>query len=227
MKMDWKTVKKPGFIIGAIVLFFVVLWFVNRSGGGSTGTIQTSNGVDPNQLAAATQIQLAQIGAGVQVAAINADYAKSQDQGQVALALAQIQAASDAQNIAAQRDIAEQTIALNAHQMDLQYQESVNSNATALAYEQNSYNYALQTNAQNIAFQENLSQQQLTAYEFAGIKDVIQQFGNPARRQAYVPALVQFAEGQPVNVATTTNVGGGGFNPIGLISPVANVVTSL
>lgn len=198
MKMNWKVLKKPGFIIGAIVLFFIVLFFVNRSGGGSSAST-TTNATGPSEalqaaaLQAGTQTQLAQIAAGVQMAAIQADYAKSQDANTTGLAVAQLQAQVSTNQLAAEKAISEQTIAAQVHGMDLQYQTQVANNGFALDYAKQAYDYSLATTAMNVNLQENLAQQQTKAYEFSGFQSLIAQFGNPARREALIPQLMQFA----------------------------------
>jgi hypothetical protein len=228
VKFNAKLFKKPSFIIGGIVLFFIVLWMINRgssANAAATGSTGPSENLQLAQLQAATSLQAGQIAAGVQIAGINADYAKSQDANSVALAVAQLQAGYQNNALAVQKALGEETIAAQVHNMDLNYQQSVNANNFALAYAAQAYNYSLTTNQQNIAFQENITAQNIGYNEFNTTADIIAHFGNPARREALLPELGQIIEGQPINVNTNTNVGGGGIN-LGVIGTIVSPVVS-
>jgi hypothetical protein len=159
MKMHWQTLKSPKFLIGAVVLFFLVLWLVNRSGSASTSSnTVTASGTDPNVLAANTQLALAGISAGQQNNAIAASLAAQQDQDQTAVALATIQAKlSDNANssqaaIAALGITAQKEIALNSNELTF--------NTTKLAYDSANYSTAV-----NAGLQAHLADNQLQAFD--------------------------------------------------------------
>jgi len=175
MKIHWQFLKKPSVIIGAIILFFILLFLMNRGGGSaSTGTSTVTTGPSDAQVASSTQLALAQISAGLQGQAISVDYAKSQDANQTQLALATIAAAADTQGLAVQKAIADQTIAAQVHGLDLQYMTNSNNNATQLAALQSGYNFNLATTAINANLTEQLSQDQLKAFETQSLVSGIQ-----------------------------------------------------
>jgi hypothetical protein len=132
MKIHWQILKKPSVIIGAVILFFIVLFIMNRSGGSAAQTQTVSTGPDPATVAANSQLAMAQIAAGVQGQAFQIDYAKAQDADQTQIALATIAAASEAQTTAAQQVIAAQTLAIQQHGLDLQYQSNITNNQAQL-----------------------------------------------------------------------------------------------
>lgn len=183
MKIRWAFLKKPSVLIGAVVLFFVLLFLLNRSGGtASSGQQVVNTGPSDAQLAANTQLAMAQISAGLQGSAIQEDFAKSQDNNQTALALAAVQATLAQQQTVAQENIANETIAANVHGMDLQYQGLVDQNATALAAAQAQYNYGLSSQAITANTQLQLGQQQLQAFEIGTAAQVSEfQLGTDAQ----------------------------------------------
>jgi beta-mannanase len=168
MKLNWAYLKKPSVIIGAIVLFFVVLFFLNRSGstGANSASTQTvTTGPSDAQVAAQTQLAMAQISAGLQGQAIAVDFAKTQDQDQTQIALATVAAAANNQSLAVQQEIADRTVDAQTHGLDLQYQTAVNQNATALAAEQSQLNEMLASQAITANTQIQLGNQQLQAFQ--------------------------------------------------------------
>lgn len=219
MKINWKIVKKPSFIVGAIVLFFVILWLMNRHASTSSSTtsgIVTAPTVDPNQLAADTQIQLAEISAGVANAQTAGQVAQINAAGNVQVALAQIAAATQnqqtqvsaalgSQQIAAQAATDQANIALQAHAIDATTAQNASNNQFQLDYAKETYDYGLQTQEVNASLQQTLAANQLQAYEFSGLVSTVQQFGNPARREALFPQLAQFASTAPATVSFNSN----------------------
>lgn len=167
MKVNWAYLKKPSVLIGAVVLFFILLFLLNRSGGSaSSGQTVVNQGPSDAQVAAQTQLALATISAGLQGQAIQVDYAKSQNSNETQIALATMAAALQTQDTAAQRDIAAQTVAAQVHGLDLQYQTALANNNFALDYAQQQFNYGIATTAINANLQAGLSKDQLTAYGF-------------------------------------------------------------
>lgn len=159
MKMHWAILKQPKFLIGAVVLFFVVLFLVNRSGGSSTkSTSTTVQGADPNTLAANTQLALAGIAASVENNRTSAAIAAGQDQNQTAIALATIQANENATTTAASAAIAalginvQRDIAINNNELTF--------NTTKMAYDNANYSIAV-----NADLQGHLADNQLQAFD--------------------------------------------------------------
>lgn len=243
MKINWAYLKKPSVLIGAVVLFFILLFLLNKGGGASAGTSGTTvvnSGPSDAQVAASTQLALAQLSAGVQNNALSIDYAKSQDANDTQLALAQVAAALQTQNLTVQQNIANETIAANVHGMDLQYQGLVNQNATALAQAQAQYNYGLASQAVNANLQQNLatisanttvtlSQQQLQAYEFGTLASTIPTLKSGKRDNAFA-LLTTATYGTDPNTAAAIMApnGGsgqsGGFSVVNVISPVTSLL---
>lgn len=186
MKINWKYLKRPPVIIGGIVLFFIILFVVNHSKSSSSAVV-TSGGPDPNAvLGAQTQLAEMQIQAGVASQAAQLDYAKTQLGADTTLALAQVSAALSTQQLAAQKSIADETLAMQSHQADLAYQQSINNNSFAIDYAKQAYDYSLATTAIGATLQQFLATQQLKAFEFSTVSGLIAQFGNPARRQQLI-----------------------------------------
>jgi hypothetical protein len=188
MKVKWAYLKKPSVIIGAVVLFFILLFMLNRSGGSSAGAGSTevvNSGPSDAQVASQTQLAMAQISAGLQGQAIQVDYAKAQDANATQLGLAQIAAAVNNQSLTVQQSIADRTIDAQSHGMDLQYQGLVNQNATALAAAQAQYAYGLQSQAITANTQLELSDQQLKAYTLSTFANTIGTLKTKNRDEAY------------------------------------------
>lgn len=168
MKIHWQYLKKPSVLIGIVVLFFVLLFLLNRSGGASAANTQTvSTGPSPAEIQAQSQMALAQLSAGLQQEAIQVDYAKSQDANATELGLAQIAAASQTQSLTVQQEIADRTVDAQTHGLDLQYQSLVNQNRTALAAAQDQYNYGLASQAITANTQLQMGAQQLQAMKMS------------------------------------------------------------
>jgi hypothetical protein len=231
MKFAFKKLMKAPYLIGAVILFFLLLYFMNRGGGASSSTVTTGTTTDPNAALAmqlGAQVQAAQINAGVQMAAIQADYAKTQDSNSVGLAIAQLQANNTNNQTAAEKDIATATLALQAHQSDLAYEQSVNNNNFALGYAQEAYNYTLANTAMNVDLQKTLASDQLKGYEFGQEASIIANFGNPARRQDLMENLITSSSGVPVTTDPSIKLpsGGGGFNPLAAIGGVVGIAAA-
>lgn len=168
MKINWAYIKKPSVLIGIVVLFFVLLFMLNRGAKAAptSSTVAGSTGPTDAQVAAQTQLALAQLSAGVSTAALNEHFAEVQDNNTTGLAIAQIQAALTTNQTQAQRDIAAETIAANVHGMDLQFQGLVNQNATAVEMAHEQYTYGLASQAINANTTIELSKDQLAAYKY-------------------------------------------------------------
>lgn len=205
MKINWAYLKKPSVIIGAVVLFFVLLFLLNRSGSGSaSGQTVVTTGPSDAQVAAQTQMAMAQLSAGLQGQAIAVDYAKAQDANATSLALAQVAAAANTQSLTVQQEIADRTVDAQVHGLDLTYQGLVNQNATALAAAQAQYDYGLQSQALNANLTTTLSAQQLDAYKFATEASIIPTLKSGKRDNAF--ALFATVNANPSAATTTTAV---------------------
>lgn len=171
MKLKLAILKKPVYLIGGIVLFFLVLWLLNRSGSSSSsGTmVATTPQADPNVIAAGAAIQQAQIAAGVQVAGINASLAQNQTDADTALKLAAIQATTANSTLEAQTTIATDTLSLQGHTIDSNNQLAFNT--AKLAYDNANYSTAV-----NAALTAHLSDNQTAAFnlqsELSHVTDV-------------------------------------------------------
>jgi hypothetical protein len=240
MKVNWSYLKKPSVIIGAIVLFFVILFLMNRSASSAT-TTAVSTGPSDAQVAAQTQLAMAQIGAGVQGQSFQVDYAKAQDANQTSIALATIAAASDAANTAAQQAIASQTVAAQVHGLDLQYQTSIANNNAQIAAMQVQANYGLASAAINANTTIQLSADQLKAYGYGAITQAIGSAKAGDRDQltaAFIGAMsgqgvsygIPGAKGSVVVAPSGQSLaipapqsGQSGFNFLNVISPVSGL----
>jgi hypothetical protein len=191
------------------------------------------------QVAAANNLAIAQLSAGVQSQALQIDYAKSMNDNDTALAVTQIQAALSGQQIVAQRDIAAATISANVHGMDLQYQGLVNQNATALAAAQAQYNYGITAQAVNANLQQNLatiqanttvtlSQQQLEAYKFGTLANTIPTLKSGKRDNAFAlltSATYNISPTSAANVmAPNGSNGQSGVSLMNIVSPVTSLL---
>lgn len=150
MKLKFGLLKKPVYIIGAIVLFFIVLIVVNRRASSTSTTVAANSGPSDAAIAAGANLQMAQIGAGVQIAGINADLAKTQGGNDIALAIAQLQAGNSNNQITAEEQIAAANLAMQTHGLDLNYAQSVQNNQFALDYAREAYNYSLAGQAMSL-----------------------------------------------------------------------------
>jgi hypothetical protein len=207
MKIKWAILKSPKFIIGAIVLFFVVLFLMNRSGSSSTTSSTTVSGTDPNVLAAQTQLAIAQLGANVQTAGINAQEAASADTNQTQIALATIAAAVSNSQTAAQEAIAQQTVAAQVHGLDLQYQTAVANNNAQIAAMQTQANYGIAMSAISANLQAQLSADQLKAFTTSTLANQIPTVSHKRGEQyAALSQLIQQNSGNPANTNVTINI---------------------
>jgi hypothetical protein len=232
MKINWAYLKKPSVLIGAVILFFILLFMLNKGGGSGASSGQTvvNSGPTDAQVAAQTQLAMAQIGAGVQSAALQIDYAKSQDQNATALAVAQIQGTLQGQSLQVQREIAAQTVAAQVHGLDLQYQTAVANNSFALDYAQQQFTYGLTSQAINAGLQQNLatlsantqlqmSQDQLEAYKFGTLTSAI---GN--LKKSDQDDTLERIFGNPAAMQYNPNYGqSSGFNIMSIVSPISSV----
>ena len=242
MKINWAYLKKPSVLIGAVVLFFVLLFLLNRSGGASaSGQTVVNSGPTDAQITQETQMAMAQLSAGLQQQAIAVDYAKSQDTNATQLGLATIAAAANTQSLAVQQEIADRTVNAQVHGLDLQYQGLVDQNATALAAAQAQYNYGLASQAINANVTTTLSQQQLEAYaissanqleafKFSTEASIIPTLKAGKRDNAFALLATAAANPSSVNPVTTTmimapNGSSGQSNSIpAWISPVGSLL---
>lgn len=167
MKVKWSYLKKPSVIIGAVVLFFILLFMLNKGGSASKSTQVVNTGPSDAQVAAQTQMGMAQLSAGLQGQALQVDYAKAQDSNATQIALATMAAALQGQSLAVQRDIAAQTVAAQVHGLDLNYQTSLANNDFALKYAQEQYDYGITSQAINANTTLQLSAQQLQAFKLS------------------------------------------------------------
>jgi hypothetical protein len=210
MRMNWKILKNPKFIVGGLVLFVVVLWMVNRSGGGGSTVVQAGNSAPADNTLALAQIQAAM--AGNQTAAA---FAAIQDQDQTQIALATIAAAAHAGEISATANIAalgiaEQGheaelaaalssvgIAAQSHAADLQYQTNVATITAAVQTAQMAYDSANYTVATNAALQVHLSDNQLQAYEFGTAASIIPSLKKGDRDNAFYAFMEGYSPNSP------------------------------
>lgn len=252
MKMNWKYIKNPKFLIGAFVLFFVVLWLVNRSGGSTASGVIQANPAPT--VAQDNTLALAQIQAAMSGNQIAAAFAANQDNNQTSIALATIAAAAHAGEISATANIAALGIAEQGHEAelaaalsnvgiqaqvhaaDLQYQTNIATitaavNTAQMAYDSanytaqlayNSANYSIATNA---ALQTHLSDNQLTAYEFGTAASIIPSLKAGDRDNAYYAFIEGYAPNAP-NLTQAINYHGhsNGFNFGGFLSVLSPVV---
>jgi hypothetical protein len=176
MKIHWQFLKKPSVIIGAVILFFIILFMLNRGGSASNGTQVVNAGPSDAAVAAQTQLAIAQMSSGLQGQAIQADYAKSRDSNDTQLALATIAAAVQGQTLAVQGAIAQQTVAAQVHGLDLQYQTALAQNNFALNYAAEQFNYGLASSAINANLQAHMADLQASSFNLATeldhVKDV-------------------------------------------------------
>lgn len=232
MKVNWAYLKKPSVIIGAVILFFILLFLMNRSGSGASSQTVVSSGPTDAQVAQQTQLAMAQMSAGLQGQAIAIDYAKSQDANATGLAIAQIQATLSGQSLQVQQDIATQTVAAQVHGLDLQYATGLAQNSFALDYAQQQFSYGIASQAITANEQMKMSEDQLAAFKFSTLASIIPTLKSGKRDNAF--SLLTTASYNPTTVSPGTSVqimapnGGsgqsGGFNPLAIISPVASLL---
>jgi hypothetical protein len=226
MKLNVKVLKNPKFIIGAIVLFVVVLWMLNRSGG-SSATVSAS----PAPGSTDHTVELAQLQAALGNAQLAAGLQATQDTNATQIALAEIAANAGKYNTDASAQIAALGISMQSHEADLaaqisalgigaqvhaadlQYQTNIATITAATNQAQMAYNYAAYALGTNAALESHIADNQLTAYEFGTIASL---HGNEQYR------TIAYAEGvMPSAPVPKSN----GFNPIAFVSPVAALVS--
>jgi hypothetical protein len=153
MENLWAKVKQHPYMAIAIVLGIFILVYLLVGGSGSQQSGGTPNDNYAAEVAAATQLQNAQLQAQTQGNAINAQLAEQQGQMQAATTIAQLQAQTSQQNIAAQQDVAEKQIAAAQEATDLQTstyaQIQANNNATQQAVALAGFNAEEAMNTQN------------------------------------------------------------------------------
>lgn len=167
MKIHWQFLKKPSVMIGAIILFFILLFMLNRGGSSASSGQVVNAGPTDAQVAAQTQLAMATMGSQLQGQALQVDYNKSVDSNQTQLALATIAAAAQGQSLAVQEAIAAQTIAAQTHGLDLQYQTALANNNFALNYAQEQFNYGLASSAINANLQAHMADLQASSFNLA------------------------------------------------------------
>jgi hypothetical protein len=176
MKIHWQILKKPSVIVGAVILFFIILFVLNRHSGSAAQSQVVNQGPDPATVAANAQLAMAQLSAGVQGQAIQADYAKSQDTNSTQIALATIAAAANAQQTAAQEAIAAQTVAAQVHGLDLQYQSNITNNQAQLDAMALQGNFGLASQALSSQLTSHLAELQANSFnlqsELSHVNDV-------------------------------------------------------
>jgi hypothetical protein len=177
MKINWAFLKKPSVIVGAVILFFIILFMLNKGTGSSSSQVVNTGPTDA-QVASQTQLALAQISAGLQGQAIQVDFAKSQDQNATALALATMQTTLGVDQLAAQQAIADRTIDAQVHGLDLQYQTSRDTNAFNLAFTGQQFQYGLASQTLMANQQLAMGQQQLQAFQFSQIASLAANAGH-------------------------------------------------
>lgn len=207
MKVNWQFLKKPSVIVGAVILFFILLFMLNRGSSGSTGQTQVVNtGPDPTQVAAQMQLAGMQISAGIQGQAIQSDYAKAQDANQTQIALATIAAAANAQQLTASQNVALANIATQSHALDLTYQTALANNAAQVQALQIQAGTVIASSAINANLQAQLSADQLKAYGYNAAASAIST-AKKGDRDQLTAQLIASMSGQGVSYG---NVGGKG-----------------
>jgi len=167
MKINWKYLKNPKIIIGAVILFLVVLWMLNRGAGASPSgsNVVTNSGPTDAQVAAQTQLAMAGIAASVANNQTVAGLQAIQEQGDIAIALKTIDANTASQVTAAQQYIAAMGIAAQSHAADLSYAMGVSNNELAFNTAKMAYDSANYSTAVNAGLTAQLSHDQLVAYQ--------------------------------------------------------------
>ena len=107
----WEKMKEHPWLTGAIVLGVFILVYLLVGGGSAAPQATTQDNSYAAEVAAATQLQEAQLQGQTQMAGINAQVTAQQQQIQGAITVAQIQAQENQDNNNAQTTIASQQIA--------------------------------------------------------------------------------------------------------------------
>lgn len=158
MENLWQKVKEHPWLSGAIVLGVFILVYL-LVGGSSSGATASSGGQNnyAAEVAAATQLQQAQLAAQAQGTQVNAALQAQMGQYQAATTIAQLQAQTDQANINAQTQIASQQIAA---QQDVANQQTQAQNYQSSIMGQIASNYY--ATQQNIAAIGNATAQNIT-----------------------------------------------------------------
>ena len=195
MKINWAYLKKPSVLIGAVILFFILLFLLNKGGSSSSsGQTVVTTGPSDAQVAAQTQMAMAQLSAGLQGQALAIDYEKAHDANATQLALAQLALTGQNQSLAVQQSIAQQTIAAQTHGLDLQYQTALANNNFALDYAQQQFTYGLASQTITANLQAEMSAQQFAAFKFGTIAQLAANAGHdgiPGSGNRYISQLSQ------------------------------------
>lgn len=240
-KFNFAYVKTHPLMFGAIVVVFGLLFWIliNGKGGATHGAVVVTGGggMDPNlqaqlaqaQLGAQVQVQLAQLSLQGQGASI---------EGQKDIAAMEL--AYRVQELGVTHDINTRTIesslAALAIQTNAQTSMAADNNAFMVSYarvaadsatDQLMIGAALQRdlNAQNTALQRDLGDQQLKAFTTASLVSAI---GSLKKRDR--AGSLNFIAGnaqdnkQPLPAPSR---GGGGFNLLGVLSPVAAIAGAI
>lgn len=220
----FKKGKPIYWIIGAVVVFVAFYMLFNRGGSSASGTTVIQSGGMSEQ----AQLAAAQIGAANQQAQLAAS-----------IELARVQGEKDAANLGAQVALAQlasgETVALSSLERESAI-AAMNVNANLLMNEQN-INYA--TESARIAAETQLGlreidtnllrEQMRTQSEMFAVQShnliaqsVIGQIGN-LKKKNRDEALIAISEGA---LGTTLDYTPrrGGFNPLKLVSPIANAI---
>jgi hypothetical protein len=188
------------------------------------GQTVVNSGPSDAQVAASTQLAMAQMSAGLQGQAIQLDYAKSQNSNDTQLALATIGAALQQQQTAAETAIAAQTVAAQVHGLDLQYQTAVASNAAQIQAMKDQYNYGLASLAVNANLQEVLSANQLKAFGYSSAVSAIGS-AKAGDRDQLTAQYMAMLSGSGVSYGNVGGKGGVYVAPSGNTNPPVNTVT--
>lgn len=190
MKMNWKVLKEPKFIIGGIVLFFVVLYMLNKSGSTSSGTVtaapappvdntiplaQISASVANNQTAAALQAIQNQDATQIALATVGANSSDYQANLAATIAAAGITEQGYEANLAAQ--ISQAGIAAQSHAADLQYETNLATINATVNIAQIGAAVSTYAIGQNTALQTALAADQVQAMKTSEIIGVLPQLG--------------------------------------------------
>lgn len=229
-KFSVAYVKQHPVMFGTIIVVFGLLfWFMFRGSGGgaSSGGVSVVNaGPSDAQVAAGTQLQLAQIGANTQLQMGQLSLAAAAAQTESQERLATMELAYKTQELASQHDLGDKTIAASLEALSLQLNnalQTTNSNNQFMVdYAKVAADSATTQLAINAALQRDLSKDQLEGFKYSSALAVIPTLKKGDRDAA----LISLTLGKPSShgaVGVMPSSGGGGFNPLKVISPVTNL----
>jgi hypothetical protein len=200
MKINWKYLKNPKIIIGAVILFVIVLWMLNRGASSSTtGSSVVTNGPSDAQIASQTQLAMAGISASVANNQTAASLQAIQEQGDIAIAMKTIDATTAAQTTAAQEAIAAASIGAQTHAMDLSYATSLSNNQLSFSVAKMAYDNANYSTAVNAGLEAHMADVQLAGFEFGSIVSTLPSLGKYGKTILLNSPLTQ-------NVANSNNI---------------------